>query len=241
MKRIATFMVTLLVAGVSSFAETNYPGVSPNADIIAVVLGEKLTINDKDKLSGLIFGALLEQFAKENKIEPTEKELNAFILKMEERKKQHQIKFERDREKLLKELESPSLSVRDRKEKESQLETIERILKTNRQVKERTKGMEEQWRPIAQQVVRMWKINKALYAKYGGRVIFQQAGVEPIDAYRDFLKDQQKKGTFQILNKKHEVSFWEYFTNDAMHTFYSEEDGAKFINTPWWLMEEAPE
>ena len=239
--QIAIFMVTLLVAGVLSFAETNQPSVLPNTDVIAVVLGKKLTINDKDNLSGLILGALLEEFAKENKIEPTKKELNVFTLKMEEKKKQHQIKFEQDRKKLLKELKSTALSVQDRKEKESQLEMIERILKTNRQVKKQTKGMEEQWRPIAQQIVRMWKVNKALYAKYGGRVIFQQAGVEPIDAYRDFLKDQQKKGTFQILDKKYEVSFWKYFTNDAMHTFYLKEDGAKFINTPWWLMEEAQE
>ena len=241
MKQIVIFMVTLLAAGTLSFAETNQPSVSSNTNVIAIVLGKKLTINDKNNLSGLILGALLEEFAKENKIEPTEKELNTFILKMEEKKKQHQIKFEQDREKLLKELKSTALSVQDRKEKKSQLETIERILKTNCQVKKQTKGMKEPWRPIAQQVVRIWKINKALYTKYGGRVIFQQAGVEPIDAYRDFLKDQQKKGSFHILDKKYEASFWEYFTNDAMHTFYSKEDGAKFINTPWWLMEEAAE
>ncbi len=233
---LVLFSFILLVAGVLSFAETNQPGAFPNTDIIAVVLGKKLTINDKDKLSGFILGALLEQFAKENKIEPTEKELNVFIFKMEEEKKWLQIKFEQDRETLLKELESPSLSVRDRKEKKSQIETIERILKTNRQVKGQTEGMEEQWRPIAQSVVRGWKINKALYAKYGGRVIFQQAGAEPLDAYRDFLKEQEKKGAFQILDKKCEASFWRYFTNDAMHTFYSKDGGAKFINTPWWLM-----
>lgn len=238
MKQIAIFVVTLLVAGVLSFAEANQPSVSPNTDIIAAVLRKKLTINDKDNLNGLILGALLEEFAKENKIEPTEKELNAFIIKMEEKKKQHRIKFEQDREKLLKELKSTALSVQDRKKKESQLETIERILKADCQVKEQTKGMEEQWRPIAQQVIRMWKVNKALYAKYGGRVIFQQAGVEPIDTYRDFLREEEKKGTFQIFDKNYDTSFWRYFTNDAMHTFYSKEDGAKFINIPWWLMEE---
>jgi len=25
-----------------------------------------------------------------------------------------------------------------------------------------------------------------------------------------------------------------------MHTFYSKEEGAKFINTPWWMMEQTP-
>ena len=96
-------------------------------------------------------------------------------------------------------------------------------------------------RQMAQNLVRMWKINKALYEKYGGRVIFQQAGVEPIDAYRDFLKEEEKKGSFQILDKQYKAGFWRYFTDDAMHAFYSKDDGAKFINTPWWMMEDPRE
>ncbi len=76
-----------------------------------------------------------------------------------------------------------------------------------------------------------------MYEKYGGRIIFQQAGVEPLDAYLKFLKDQEKKGNFKILNKEYEPSFWRYFTDDAMHTFISKDDGAKLMGTPWWLME----
>ena len=69
-------------------------------------------------------------------------------------------------------------------------------------------------------------------------MIFQQAGPEPVDAYRDFLREQEKNGSFQILDKQYRAPFWQYFTNDAMHTFYSKSDGAKFINSPWWLMEQ---
>jgi hypothetical protein len=140
-------------------------------------------------------------------------------------------------------LKSP-ISEKDRKDKEAQLQSIEKILKTKRDLKELSGGMEEQMRTarrnLAQRFVRAWKINKALYAKYGGRIIFQQGGVEPLDAYRDFLKEQEKKGTFQIVDKNYEAPFWKYFTNDAMHTFYAKEEGEKFINTPWWMMEEAP-
>ena len=104
--------------------------------------------------------------------------------------------------------------------------------------------MEEQMRTarrnLAKRFVKAWKINKELYAKYGGRIIFQQGGVEPLDAYRDFLKEQEKKGAFQIVDKNYEAPFWKYFTNDAMHTFYAKEEGEKFIITPWWMMEEAP-
>lgn len=243
MKAIAILLVMSLVAG-AAYAQTPQAKDS-DKDVIAVVLGKKITVKDKDRLDGLIFGALLEQFAKDNKIEPTEEELDAFVLKTEEKERQHQIKLEEDRQKLVAELKATALSERGRKDKESQLQTIESILKTTRDMQEQTKGMEEQLRlikrQIAQRFVRRWKLNKALYAKYGGRVIFQQAGVEPLDAYRDFLREQEKNGAFQILDKKCEAPFWRYFTNDAMHTFYSKDDGAKFINTPWWMMEQPPE
>jgi hypothetical protein len=141
-------------------------------------------------------------------------------------------------------VKATSLSERDREDKESQLKTIESILKTTREMKAQSKGLEEQLRPMERQMawrfVRIWKINMALYAKYGGRVIFQQAGLEPLDAYRDFLSEQESNGAFQFLDKKYEAPFWRYFTNDAMHIFYSEDDGAKFINTPWWMMEQLP-
>lgn len=110
--------------------------------------------------------------------------------------------------------------------------------KQNKEQEEQAKFM---MRQLGKSWVLRWKINKALYEKYGGRVIFQQAGSEPIDAYRDFLKEEGKKGNFKILDKKDEVDFWRYYTNDAMHSFYSKEDGEKFINTPFWLMKKPSE
>jgi hypothetical protein len=245
MRRIlATVVIAVLT--ISCFAEADTPKAEAmDTNVIATVLGKKIVAREKDKLNGLIFGALFQQFAMENKIVPTEEELDAFVLKTEEKEKQSQIKMEADRKKLIEELKSSSLSDREREQKASHLKTIESILKRAGEMKKKTKGMEEQMRPMkrqmAQQFVTSWKINKAFYEKYGGRVIFQQAGVEPLDAYRDFLREQEKQGAFQILDKQYEAGFWRYFTNDAMHTFYSKDDGAKFINTPWWMMEEPQE
>ncbi len=242
-------MRSMLLVGIiiglasSGVAQTKHVNAeSADTKVIAVVLGENITVNEKDKLSGKIFNALLQQYAKENQIEPTDEELDAFVQRTEEMKKQQQAKSERDRERLKKELESASFSGRDRKAKQSQLAVIESNMNFNREMKKKTKGMEEKMhamkRQMAQQFVRSWKINKALYEKYGGRLIFQQAGIEPLDAYRDFLKEQEKSGAFQIIDKQYEAGFWRYFTNDAMHRFYTKEDGAKIINTPWWMMDE---
>jgi hypothetical protein len=241
--RIAALTIVLAV---SCFAQTDSPKTgATDTNVIAVVLGKKITAAEKDKLNGLIFGPLLRQFAMENKIEPTEEELNAFVLKLEDQQRQHRIEMAADRDKLKAELKSSSLSDREREQKASRLKTIESILKIRRVTKEQTKGVGEQVPPmmrrLAQRFVTPWKTNKALYDRYGGRVIFQQAGFEPLDAYREFLKEQEKKGAFQIIDKQYEPEFWRYFTNDVMHTFCKKDDGAKFINTPWWTTEEAPE
>jgi hypothetical protein len=243
MKTIAILLMLSLVAGVAQVQPK--PAGDSDTKVIATVLGKEITTKDKDRLGGLVFGTLLEQFANNNKIEPTDEEVDTFILKTEEKGRQNLLKFESDRKKLTQELKTAILSERERKEKESRLQQIEKILKMTREMEQRSKGMEEQLRPIKRKSARMfvkrWKVNKALFAKYGGRVIFQQAGPEPLDAYRDFLREQEKNGAFQILDEKYKNAFWRYFTDDAMHTFYDKDDGAKLINTPWWMMEQPAE
>jgi hypothetical protein len=243
MKTIAIVLMLSLVAGAAQ-AQPQPTGDS-DTKVIATVLGKEITAQDKDRLGGLIFGTLLEQFAKDNTVEPTDGEIDNFILKTEEKGRQNLLKFESDRKKMTKELKTAILTERERKEKESRLQQIEKILKMTREMEERSKGMEEQLRPIKRKSARMfvkrWKVNQALFAKYGGRVIFQQAGPEPLDAYRDFLKEQEKNGAFQILDEKYKNAFWKYFTDDTMHTFYDKDDGAKLINTPWWMMEQPAE
>ena len=243
MKPIAILLMLSLVAG-TAYAQTSTTGDSDNK-IIATVLGKKITTKDKDRLTGLIFGTLLDRFAKDNKIEPNDEEIDTFILKTEEKGRQNMLKYESDRKKLKAELKTKILSERERKEKQSLLQTIERILKMTREMEARSKGKEAQMLPIKRQgartFVRKWMVNKALFAKYGGRVIFQQAGPEPLDAYREFLQEQEKKGAFQILDEKYKDPFWKYFTNEAMYKFYPKEEGAKLINTPWWMMEQPKE
>lgn len=93
--------VIIAVLTVSCFAETDAPKVAAkDTNVIATVLGKKIAASEKDKLNGLIFGTL-KQFATENKIEPTEEELDLLVLKTEEQWKQHQITMLADRKKLI--------------------------------------------------------------------------------------------------------------------------------------------
>ena len=91
-------------------------------------------------------------------------------------------------------------------------------------------------REIGAAFVRQWKVNRALYEQYGGRIIFQQGGPEPLDAYRRFLEESQARGDFEILDKDLEEAFWKYFRDDSIHSFFEpgSKDEAQAFGTPPW-------
>jgi hypothetical protein len=64
---------------------------------------------------------------------------------------------------------------------------------------------------VAKIFVERWKFNKSLYEKYGGRVAFQQAGPEPVEAYQRWLEDEQKARRFELVEPRWRDAFWEYY------------------------------
>ena len=91
-------------------------------------------------------------------------------------------------------------------------------------------------RDMGQAMIRQWKINRALHAQYGGRIIYQQLGPEPLDAYRLFLEEQQTSGAIEFLDADREADFWRYFRDDSLHDFMepgSAEAEAAFARPPW--------
>lgn len=96
--------------------------------------------------------------------------------------------------------------------------------------------VEQMRRNMARSMIRQWKRNRALYRQYGGRIIYQQFGPEPLDAYRHYLEVRQAAGDFTIHEKAFENVFWRYFTDDTMHNFFqpgSEEETQVFVTPPW--------
>jgi hypothetical protein len=91
-------------------------------------------------------------------------------------------------------------------------------------------------RATLQALIRQWKINKALYDQYGGRIIYQQLGPEPLDAYREFLRQREADGAFAIRDQSLEASFWLYFTDDSIHDYMPPggADEARAFTTPPW-------
>lgn len=89
---------------------------------------------------------------------------------------------------------------------------------------------------IASAFILQWKINRALYQRYGGRIGYQQGGPEPLDAWRRFLEDGRAQGDFRLLDPAMEEPFWRYFIADGIHSFYprgSAEEARAFGTPPW--------
>ncbi len=98
-------------------------------------------------------------------------------------------------------------------------------------------------RSMAQAVITHWKINRQLHQEFGGRIIFQQFGPEPLDAYRRFFKGKEAEGAFAIHDPALANKFWHYFTDDSIHTFYpsgSREEAEALHTPPWEKLDDAP-
>jgi heat shock protein HslJ len=96
--------------------------------------------------------------------------------------------------------------------------------------------VEQMRRDMGRSMIRQWKLNRALFGQYGGRIIHQQLGPEPLDAYRQYLEERQDAGDFTIHQQEFKDAFWHYFTTDSLHDFYdtgSEEEIRAFTIPPW--------
>jgi heat shock protein HslJ len=87
---------------------------------------------------------------------------------------------------------------------------------------------------VARTMITRWKLNRSLYEEYGGRVIYQQFGPEPLDAYRAFLESRRDAGAFEFLDEEFEAAFWRYFENEAIHDFYPADEADRVFATPPW-------
>lgn len=244
MKNSGLAALVISLCPIAVFSETDsQPAGEMEKEHIAIVLGKKIPVEQKDNLNSLILSALWAKYAKDNEVEPTAEEIDTFLLTQKEAAEKAQLEMVQDRDRLIAELKSTTLTKEKREDLEAELQVAEERLEIDRADKEGAKKMEALLRPMlrkmAEEWVMRWKLNKSLYDKYGGRVIFQQGGVEPLDAYRKFLEEEQNQGSFKIVHQADKDAFWRYFTTDSMHTFFDEEEGAKLISTPFWLMEGA--
>jgi heat shock protein HslJ len=170
--------------------------------LAATVLNEEVRTGDPGEMQSVVLTRLFERYAKEQNIEVSNDEIDAWI------------------DNLRRGLRAEGLDA----EKELAPDEAAQV--------------EHMRRDMGHAMIRQWKLSRALYQQYGGRIIYQQFGPEPLDAYRHYLEERQAAGDFTIHRKDFAATFWRYFTDNSMHDFYqpgSEEEAQAFEIPPWTL------
>ncbi len=87
-----------------------------------------------------------------------------------------------------------------------------------------------------------WKLQKRLYDKFGGgRVLWQQAGMEAFDAMRTCLETAEKEGQFKITDPKLRTQFYEYWTRSHGSFLIADKERIrKEFLEPEWVQRKAP-
>jgi hypothetical protein len=169
---------------------------------------------------------VLDQFVAERKIEATADEIELF---KKHSRKGHEQNLREKEERLAKvktQLSSSDLSDQDRARLEEERAMIERLLLALRQLA--ADGAPE---ATARTFIIAWKVERELHRTYGGRVIFQQAGPEALDARRMLFEDAEKQGHLKFDDPGVRHLFY-YYAN-MQHTVVD----AKALERPWFLEE----
>ncbi len=211
--------------------------VDPRA---ATAFGEDVAAADAREMQGAVLDRLFSAYASEHGIEATDAEIDGFLARLDAARSDDVVGRERRIAEIDSLLATDDLSDLRRRTLEEQrtrqrafLDALEDEAKPTGDAARQRDAMR---RGLARAVIERWKVNRALHEEFGGRVIYQQLGPEPLDAYRAFLERSRDAGDFTIHHSSWEPEFWRYFTDDALHDFVepgSAEEAEAFATPPW--------
>ena len=178
------------------------------------------------------FGApVLERFVKQQKIEATADEIKNFQRTSRRNTERNVRDGETKLAELNKKLMAPDLSNEDKAKVMDELATYERHVAILRE------GLiRDVPESIARTVIVAWKTERELYRKYGGRAIFQQFGIEALDARRRLFEEAEKEGDIKFDDDGVRHLF--YYYSNMRHTFIGKEEAARMFEQPWFFNNE---
>jgi len=215
---------------------------NPEDPVVAEVLSLQIRTKTPEEMQSVIGQKLLQNYAKQNNIVVMQKDIDLYLTRMDRFESEDRKNNNARRIEIQQQLKDGSLTMPAQKKKQLDLElnTLNSLhqfeIAEEAENEKNKEAVLKVRQDMAKASIAQWMINKALYQQYGGRIIYQQMGPEALDATHDYLKEQQKKGAFTIIDKRFEVPFWEYFINDSKHQFYkqgSTEEKLAFDSPPW--------
>jgi len=196
-----------------------------------------------EMLRARVWKAVFDDYARRRNITPTDAEITSQIEGHQRMKRRSDTERVQQRAALIEELKSSSLTEAWRKAAQQHLDTLNQLAefdaKRAQELRDpaQRKMQQESERRVAEHWVRQWKLNQALHREFGGRIIFQQAGMEPIDAYRKLLDQAAVNKAFVIHDPALRAAVYSYFEHKFV---YADDTKARFyFEKPYW--ERTPE
>jgi len=214
------------------------PAAAAGPSAPATLLGKPVQASDGEALRDEVLSALVARYAKARRIAATRAEIDAYLSLMDRTLRKDLEQAQARRVELERQLTDAALSDAQRqalrKELAEATETAQSIGSMSALAADPADA--EARREVAAAFIVQWKLNRALYRQYGGRIIYQQGGPEPLDALHRFLRERQAAGDFSIADPALAEAFWRYFRDDGLHTLYprgSREEAQAFA-VPLW-------
>jgi len=184
----------------------------------------------RDELHRLFTTPVLQKYRQQHKAEtePTEAELVAIAAFFDKKHSERISEQEPELRERLKAVETKLGSDDLSKEQREQLEFDRTRIRVQ---------LDPPGRFFAMFIHSNWKFQKHLYERYGGgRILWQQAGLEAFDAYHAWLKAHEKQGDFVITDPKLRSTFFEYWTTMDHGSFLTADPKrirSEFLEPPW--------
>ncbi|MBU2977268.1 hypothetical protein [Alteromonas sp. C1M14] len=162
------------------------------------------------KLSDIIIEGVLDDYAKQHNIEPDPALVTRFIDVFGESLKS-----------------AATLPQEPEQESEKDKAEVDNLVSATPPTEKRDP------QTVAQEQIKLWLINKALYAQYGGAVVFRSNTPQfPIAAYNALFKDYAAQGKLVIKEESFAGLFWRSFAPP-----YNAEIDPEFVDFshPWWF------
>jgi hypothetical protein len=209
----------------------------PAAPVAGNVLGTTVHTQDAEELRYVVLQQLTDRYAAQKGIEVTPAEKAAYVEHVQQAMQQDRAEKQARRDELAGRLAAGDVPDDERQTLAEEQASLDQFLAdTAEDPAENPAEVRAMREEIGAAFIRQWKINQALYQQYGGRIIFQQGGPEPLDAYRTFLEEAQARGDFAITDPGLEEAFWRYYRDDSIHSFFepgSEAEAQAFAAPPW--------
>jgi len=171
-------------------------------------------------------GPILERFVKDRKLEATAEEIKAFNARMRQLNDRNVREWKAKLAEIEKQLAAADLPADDRTKLEKERKMYGRVLEATQDKEDR------KFDELARMFIVTWKTERELHRQYGGRIIFQQAGLEALDGRRKLFEEAEKAGELKFDDAGVRHLFY-YYAN--MH--HTITDDKQALEKPWFLAE----